>query len=142
MKQVHIDKIKKLVADDGIDHTLTIFGGDKDIVRKAYIDNPISFMDMYIGKLTPCQFNSYTYWYNHNIEIIIVQFKDSPDVIYIYDFIWNHFYKSIMKFDDNKIELLLLQWLYKHYPSLSMIKLKPIDDVKFFNRRLNLLIGD
>jgi hypothetical protein len=139
MKQEHIDKIKKLVADDGIDNTLKLLGGDVDIIRKAYIDNPISFMDMYIGNLTPCQFNSYTYWYNHNTEIIIVQFKDSPDVIYIYDFIWDDFYKSIMKFDDNKIESLILQWLYKHYPSLSMRKLKPIDDEEFIYRRFKCL---
>jgi len=33
-----------------------------------------------------------------------------------------------MQFDDTKIELLLLQWLYKHYPSLSMTRLKVLTD--------------
>jgi hypothetical protein len=33
-----------------------------------------------------------------------------------------------MQFDDIKIELLLLQWLYKHYPSLSMTRLKVLTD--------------
>jgi hypothetical protein len=62
-------------------------------------------------------------------------FKDTPEVIYVNDFIWNYFYKSIMQFDDIKIELLILQWLYKHHPSLSMTRLKVLTDYEIIQRK-------
>ncbi len=128
MKQQHIDRIKKLVNDNGIIHTLNIFGGNKDIIKQVYRDNPLSFMDFLINNLEHTQ-NSHTYslWYNYKIEMF-TYFKDTPEVIYVNDFIWNYFYKSIMQFDDTKIESLILQWLYKHYPSLSMTRLKVLTD--------------
>jgi len=55
MKQEHIDRIKKLVNDKGIIHTINVFGGNKDIIRKTYIDNPISYMDLYLNNLQHTQ---------------------------------------------------------------------------------------
>ena len=135
MKQEHIDRIKKLVNDKGIIHTINVFGGNKDIIRKTYIDNPISYMDFFINNLEHTQ-NSHTYslWYNYKTEIF-TYFKDTPEVIYVNDFIWNYFYKSIMQFDDTKIELLILQWLYKHHPSLSMTRLKVLTDYEIIQRK-------
>lgn len=53
MNQQHIDRIKKLVNDEGISHTLDLFGGNKDIIRKVYTDNPESYIDYLIGNLCP-----------------------------------------------------------------------------------------
>lgn len=135
MKQEHIDRIKKLVNDNGIIHTLNIFGGNKDIIKQVYRDNPLSFMDFLINNLEHTQ-NSHTYslWYNYKIEMF-TYFKDTPEVIYVNDFIWNYFYKSIMQFDDTKIESLILQWLYKHYPSLSMTRLKVLTDYEIIQKK-------
>ena len=128
MKQQHIDRIKKMVADDGLSNTLKLLGGNKDIIRKTYIDNPISYMDFYINNLQPTQTSTtYSLWYNYKTEVF-TYFKDTPEVIYVNDYLWNHFYKSIMQFDDIKIESLILQWLYKHHPSLSMTRLKVLTD--------------
>ena len=128
MKQQHSDRIKKMVDKHGLPYTIQLLGGNKDIIRKTYIDNPISYMDFLINNLQHTQtIHSYSFWHNYKTEIF-TYFKDNPEVIYVNDFIWNHFYKSIMQFDDTKIELLLLQWLYKHYPSLSMTRLKVLTD--------------
>ena len=128
MKPQHSDIIKKMVNDHGLPYTIQLLGGNKDIIQKVYMDNPISYMDLYINNLQPTQ-SIYTYslWYDYKIEMF-TYFKDTPELIYVNDFIWNYFYKSIMQFDDIKIELLLLQWLYKHYPSLSMTRLKVLTD--------------
>jgi hypothetical protein len=135
MKQQHIDRIKKLVADDGLSNALKLLGGNKDIIRKTYIDNPISYMDLYLNNLQHTQtIHTYSLWYNYKTEIF-TYFKDYPEVIYVNDFIWNYFYKSIMQFDDIKIELLILQWLYKHHPSLSMTRLKVLTDYEIIQRK-------
>ena len=135
MKQEHIDRIKKLVNDKGIIHTINVFGGNKDIIKQVYMDNPLSYMDCFINNLQHTQ-SIYTYslWFNYKIEMF-TYFKDTPEVIYVNDFIWNYFYKSIMQFDDIKIELLILQWLYKHHPSLSMTRLKVLTDYEIIQRK-------
>ena len=142
MKQQHIDRIKKLVNDKGIIHTINVFGGNKDIIRKTYIDNPISYMDCFINNLQHTQ-SIYTYslWFNYKIEMF-TYFKDTPEVIYVNYFIWDDFYKSIMQFDDNKIESLILQWLYKHYPSLSMLRLKVLSDLVYIQIKWKHTVGD
>jgi hypothetical protein len=136
MKPQHSDRIKKMVEDKGLTHTLKLFGDNKDIIRQAYIDNPISYMDLYINNLLQHTQSIYTYslWFNYKIEMF-TYFKDTPEVIYVNDFIWNYFYKSIMQFDDIKIELLILQWLYKHHPSLSMTRLKLLTDYEIIQRK-------
>ena len=63
MKQQHIDRIKKLVTDKGIIHTINVFGGNKDIIRKTYIRLHYSF-------LTPVPFH-YTTLSIHTIIIYI-----------------------------------------------------------------------
>ena len=135
MKQEHIDRIKKLVNDKGIIHTINVFGGNKDIIKQVYMDNPLSYMDCFINNLQHTQ-SIYTYslWFNYKIEMF-TYFKDTPEVIYVNDFIWNYFYKSIMEFDDIKIELLIHQWLYKHHPSLSMTRLKVLTDYEIIQRK-------
>ena len=46
-KELIINSVKEL----GLADTLTIFGGNKDIIRKAYIDNPERYMDYLIGDI-------------------------------------------------------------------------------------------
>ena len=53
MKQEHKDTIINMVNEIGISNTLDIIGGDKDIIRKLYIDYPESYLDYLIGNLYP-----------------------------------------------------------------------------------------
>jgi hypothetical protein len=135
MNQKHKNTIKKWVYNKGLSDTLELLGGNTDAIRKVYQDNPESYMDFLIGNLEPTQdFNSHTYWFNYKIEIF-VYFKDSTDEIFINDYIWNHFYKSIMRFDDDKIGRIMTKWLYDHYSVLSTRKPKPINDYDIIMRR-------
>jgi hypothetical protein len=141
MNQQHIDRIKKLVNDEGISHTLNLFGGNKDIIRKVYTDNPESYIDYLIGNLYPVKDDygntRWCYVYKHNI---LTYNQEISNEIYIDDYIWNFFYKSIMQFDGTKIENLFTEWLYKHYPKLSHLKPKVYSDYEELKRRSNWVV--
>ena len=141
MKQQHIDRIKKLVNDDGIYNTLNICGGNKDIIRKVYTDNPESYIDYLIGNLIPVKDvygnTRWTYMYKYNI---LTYNQEISNEIYIDNYIWNFFYKSVMQFDDTKIETIFSEWLYKHYPKLSHLKPKVYSDYEELKRRSNWVV--
>ena len=117
-----------MVNEIGISNTLDIIGGDKDIIRKVYIDNPESYLDYLIGNLHPMK-DSYgiTRWV-YEYKVNILHYEDNSNEILIDDLIWNFFYKSVMIFDDRTIESILTKWLYKHYPKLSERKPIPYTD--------------
>ncbi len=48
---MNYDKIKDTVNKYGIITTLKLFGGNKDIIKQAYIDNPESYLDYLIGNI-------------------------------------------------------------------------------------------
>ena len=48
MNQQQIDKIRETVNTHGLSKTISLFGNNKDIIRKAYIDNPESYPDYLI----------------------------------------------------------------------------------------------
>ena len=131
MKQEHIDRIKKLVTDVGIRDTLQLLGGNKDIIRKVYTDNPISYLENLKHK-------PYVYKAADRTLFKIVNEAN-------YNFAWvdlgsnhliinNHttdykFYKSIMELDTSQTCELIKRWLDKHYDLTVIIKnLKPIPD--------------
>jgi len=141
MNQEHKNTIINMVNDIGISNTLDIIGGDKDIIRKVYIDYPESYLDYLIGNLYPMKdsygLNRWVYEYKVNV----LHYEDSTDTILIDDFIWNYFYKSVMQFDDRTIESIFTKWLYKHYPKLSERKPIPYTDWWDMDKKIQAL-GD
>ena len=73
MKKEHKDTIINMVNEIGISNTLDIIGGDKDIIRKVYIDYPESYLDYLIGKLHPMKdtygINRWVYEYKVNKKV-------------------------------------------------------------------------
>ena len=126
MNQQQIDKIRETVNTHGIIKSINLFGGNKDIIRQAYIDNPESYLDYLIDNLFPMDSSGYvkkawTYYLKKNIFLV---YEDNIDIVTVDDFIWNYFYKSVMQFDDRTIESIFTKWLSKYYPELS--ERKPI----------------
>lgn len=119
MNQQHITKIKDTVNEIGLIGALNIFGGDKSIIRKAYIDNPESYLDYLIGNLNVVKSEYKMTRLVYNYKKNILTYDDDSNEIYVDDFIWNYFYGSIMQFDKTKIETIITEWLFKHYPKLS-----------------------
>jgi hypothetical protein len=144
MKQQHIDRIKKMVADDGLSNAIKLLGGNKDIIQKVYTDNPESYLDYLIGNLIPVKDDygntRWTYIYKSNIFTTY----DNDGMVYVDDFIWNYFYGGIMQFDKTKIRCIISEWLYKHIPSLSgriPTVYSEIDDIKRKWKDAGLLDG-
>ena len=146
MNQQHITKIKDTVNEIGLIGTLDIFGGDKSIIRQAYIDNPESYLDYLIDNIVPMDDSDYikkAWTYNFKKNIFIV-YEDDSNEIYVDDYIWNFFYKGVMQFDDTKIESIFTKWFYKHIPELSEkkpISYSDIDDVRRKWKHAGLLEG-
>ena len=145
MKQQHLDRIKKMVADDGLSNAIKLLGENKDIIQKVYTDNPESYLDYLIGNLMITKGNSYTKTtWSYNFNRTIFTTYDNDGIVYVDDFIWNQFYKSIMQFDDSKIRCIISEWLYKHIPSLSgriPTVYSEIDDIKRKWKDAGLLDG-
>ena len=135
MNQQQIDKIRETVNTHGLSKTISLFGGNKDIIRQAYIDNPESYLDYLIDNLYPMDSSGYvkkawTYYLKKNIFLV---YEDNIDIVTVDDFIWNYFYKGVMQFDNTKIESIFTKWFYKHIPELSEkkpISYSDMDDIK------------
>lgn len=146
MNQRLINKVKGLVNELGLIGALNIFGGEKEIIRQAYIDNPESYLDYLIDNLIPMDSDGYTkkaWTYNLKKNILIV-YDDTEGIVTVDDFIWNYFYGSILQFDKTKIESLFTKWFYKHIPELSEKKPIPysdIDDIRRSWKHVGLLGG-
>ena len=130
-KELIINSVKEL----GLADTLTIVGGNKDIIRKAYIDNPERYMDCLIGNLfkehRPVTNEIYFYRpivvgdYN-NGEVIFeckrpdYEFKLNGN-LYVSRGIWNYFYVNFMGFTTKEIENIIKSWITKNIPDLSSL---------------------
>lgn len=130
-KELIINSVKEL----GLADTLTIVGGNKDIIRKAYIDNPEIYMDYLIGDLLKehkpvtnevCFYRPIVVDGYINGEVIFeckrpdYEFKLNGD-LYVTRFIWNYFYVNFMGFTTKEIENTIKSWITKNIPDLSSL---------------------
>jgi len=130
-KELIINSVKEL----GLADTLTIVGGNKDIIRKAYIDNPERYMDNLIGNLLKDHqpINDEIYFYKpiviggyNNYEVIFeckrpdYEFKLNGD-LYVSRRIWNYFYVNIMCLTTEEIQNTIKSWITKNIPDLSSL---------------------
>ena len=135
MNQEHKDIIINLVKELGLADTLIIFGGNKDIIRKAYIDNPEIYMDYLIGDLLKehkpvtnevCFYRPIVVGGYKNGQVIFeckrpdYEFKLNGD-LYVTRFIWNNFYVNFMDFSKEQIQNTIKSWITKNIPDLSSL---------------------
>ena len=129
-KELIINSVKEL----GLADTLTIVGGNKDIIRKAYIDNPERYMDYLIGNILKehkpvtdeiCFYNTTNNpggWR----EVIFeckrpdYEFKLNGN-LYVSRGIWNYFYVNFMDFSKEQIQNTIKSWITKNIPDLSSL---------------------
>lgn len=130
-KELIINSVKEL----GLADTLTIVGGNKDIIRKAYIDNPEIYMDYLIGDLLKehkpvtnevCFYRPIVFDDYKNGEVIFeckrpdYEFKLNGN-LYVSRGIWNYFYVNFMGFTTKEIENTIKSWITKNIPDLSSL---------------------
>lgn len=128
-KELIINSVKEL----GLADTLTIVGGNKDIIRKAYIDNPERYMDYLIGNILkehkPVTDEIYFYQVvgDYKNGQVIFECK-RPDYefklngnLYVSRGIWNYFYVNFMDFSKEQIQNTIKSWITKNIPDLSSL---------------------
>ena len=118
------DKIKDVVNKLGIQTALQIFGGDKDIIKQVYNDNPESYLDYLIGNINiqyGINFTDNIYFRYGDTTIFLCKKYDyglsNEGKIIVDDFIWNYFFLHIMDYNNEQTRTIIKSWLEKHIPS-------------------------
>jgi hypothetical protein len=119
------DKIKDTVNKYGIITTLKLFGGNKDIIKQAYIDNPESYLDYLIGNIITrygsINFTDNIQFMYGNTTIFLCKKYEyelsNGGKIIVDDFIWNFFFLHIMDYNNEQTRTIIKSWLEKHIPS-------------------------
>ena len=118
------DKVKDAVDKFGLITALKLFGGNKDIIKQAYIDNPESYLDYLIGNINiqyGINFTDNIYFMYGNTTIFLCkrfQYELSNEgKIIVDDFIWNYFFLHIMDYNNEQTKSIIKSWLEKHIPS-------------------------
>jgi hypothetical protein len=131
MNQKQKDIIINSVKELGLAGTRTILWGNIDIIRKAYMDNPESYMDYLIGNIykesNPITDEIYFFYLpDKAYEPIFVckrpdyEFKLNG-MVYVSWFIWRRFYNNVMNFSDDETENIIKSWITKNIPDLSSL---------------------
>ena len=108
-------KIKYTVENLGLEDALKIFGGNKDIIRRAYQDNPSSFLNQF-NNLKPVVKGERTIYFDENNEPLFYHFQGEKngDCYISYNRIWS-FFDDILGYKYSKIQQLIKEWLGATY---------------------------
>jgi hypothetical protein len=108
-------RIKSTVEKFGLENALKIFGGNKNIIRKAYEDDPLSFLDQF-NNLKPVINDDKIYYVDENKLPLFVYYQDKKygKCIINYYRIWS-FFEDIFRFNYLKSQQLIKEWLEETY---------------------------
>ena len=122
------DKIKDAVDKFGLITALKLFGGNKDIIKQAYSDNPESYLDYLIGNINiqyGINFTDNIYFRYGDTTIFLCKIYEyelkNEGKIIVDDFIWNYFFLHIMDYNNEQIKSIIKSWLEKHIPSTKYL---------------------
>ena len=109
-------KIRLAVERLGLKQSLEMFG--KDIIKQAYIDNPLSFLNQF-NNLRPVEKNDRVYYVDNDNLPLFMYYKEDQDskngYYYInYYRIWS-FFSDIMGYNRTETIEIIKEWLGTTY---------------------------
>jgi hypothetical protein len=116
------NKIRSTVEKLGFENALKIFGGNKDIIRRSYQDNPSSFLNQF-NNLKPVVKGERTYYVNKD-KLPLFFYYQNGDCYINYDRIWS-FFEDVFDYDYTEIQELIKIWLEKTY---NLGELTPLEN--------------
>ena len=116
------NRIKSTVEKLGFENALKIFGGNKDIIRRAYEDNPSSFLNQF-NNLKLVVKNDMTFYVNKD-KLPLFFYYQNGDCYINYDRIWS-FFEDVFDYDYTEIQELIKIWLEKTY---NLGELTPLEN--------------
>jgi len=109
------DRIRSTVEKLGLEDALKIFGGNKDIIRRSYKDNPLSFLDQF-NNLKPVIKDGRIYYVNENNIPLFYYYQDEKNG-YCYINFWKIwvFFLIVFGYKYSEIQQLIKEWLGETY---------------------------
>ena len=108
-------KIKSMINKYGFKETLRLFDNNKDIIRRAYQDNPSEYLDQF-NDLTPVEKDNKIYYVDKDRLPLIMYYqgKKNGNVHIDYGRIWS-FFEDVISLDYEKIQGVMENWLEETY---------------------------
>jgi hypothetical protein len=114
-------KVRHAVEDLGYENAIKLFGGNLDIIKRAYQDNPLSFLNQF-NNLNPVKKGEVLFYRDENGKPLFAYYNDDGRHIVNIDNdrVWA-FFGEVLGYDWDEIQSLLKVWLSEVYG---------LDDVK------------
>jgi hypothetical protein len=114
-------KVRHAVENLGFDKAIKLFGGNLDIIKRAYQDNPLSFLDQFNNLIETVKGEVLFYRDENGKPLFAYYNDDGRHIVNIdNDRIWE-FFGKVLGYDWDEIQSLLKVWLSEVYG---------LDDVK------------
>jgi hypothetical protein len=116
------DRIKSTVEKLGLINATRVFGNNKDMIRRAYEDNPLSYLNQF-NNLKPVVKDDKIYYVDNNNLPLFFHYKNKRNKDCYINFwrIWV-FFEQVMDYSHFEIEDILSDWLEETY---NLKKLEP-----------------
>jgi hypothetical protein len=114
-------KVRHAVEDLGYENAIKLFGGNLDIIKRAYQDNPLSFLNQF-NNLNPVKKGEVLFYRDENGKPLFAYYNDDGRHIVNIDNdrVWA-FFGEVLGYDWDEIQSLLKVWFSEVYG---------LDDVK------------
>ena len=108
-------KVKSMVNKYGFEETLRLFENNSDIIKRAYQDNPESFLYQY-NNLSPIEKDNEIYYLDKDrLPLFTYDPNEKNWYVYInYHKIWN-FFTEVIGLNYNQIQSIIKKWLSQTY---------------------------
>jgi len=115
-------RIKSTVEKLGLINATRVFGNNKDMIRRAYEDNPLSYLNQF-NNLKPVVKDDKIYYVDNNNLPLFFHYKNKRNKDCYINFwrIWV-FFEQVMDYSHFEIENILSDWLEETY---NLKKLEP-----------------
>ncbi len=101
-------RVKTLINKLGLRGAIKMLGGNTNIIKHAYENNPLEFMDNF--KDLESEERSNTISYRKNGKPIMLQNDETMVFWFSYDDIWS-FYEDILNVEYEEIQRILRKWI-------------------------------
>ncbi len=108
-------KIKSMVDKYGFKETLKLFDNNTDIIKRAYQDNPLEFLNQF-NDLTPVEKGEGIFYVDENRLPLFYYYKDEKNG-YVYinvGRIWS-FFEDVIGLEYDEIQGIMEKWLEEVY---------------------------
>ncbi len=104
-------RVKMMVEKLGLQESIKMLGGNTNIIKHAYENNPLEFMDNFKDLETIIKPSKpYIIYYKKNGKTLMVQDDERKEFWFDYTEIW-YFFKMIFHMEYKEIQRILNKWL-------------------------------